>query len=149
MIRILWATASAFAQNVGCATRHTSIWVYCWFCHLGLDGDVPDHSTFCKSSRAQFRESELLRKLFKTVVARCIKEKIVGREAFTVDVSVITADAYRRAASPKSRTSIRHSAERLPKIPFRPGGCRPSAGAAPPKGADVGLADRSCALLPR
>ena len=43
-----------------------------------------------------FRESDLLRKLFETVVARCIKEKIVGGEAFGVDASMIMADAYRR-----------------------------------------------------
>jgi len=34
-----------------------------------------------------FSESDLLRKLFETVVARCMKEGIVGGEAFAVDVS--------------------------------------------------------------
>ena len=37
---------------------------YRWFCRLGLDGDVPDHSTFSKNRRGRFRESYLLRKLF-------------------------------------------------------------------------------------
>jgi hypothetical protein len=37
-----------------------------------------------------------LRKLFETVVARCIKEKVVGGEAFAVDASMIVADAHRR-----------------------------------------------------
>ena len=41
-------------------------------------------------------ESDLLRKLFETVVARCIKERIVGGEAFAVDASMIVADAHRR-----------------------------------------------------
>jgi transposase len=58
-----------------------------WFCRLGLDGDVPDHSTFSKNRHSRFRESDLLRKLFETVVARCMKEGIVGGEAFAVDVS--------------------------------------------------------------
>ena len=40
----------------------------------GLDGGVPDHSTFSKNRHGRFRESDLLRKLFETVVARCMKE---------------------------------------------------------------------------
>jgi hypothetical protein len=43
-------------------------------CRLGLDGDVPDHSTFSENRHGRFRESDLLRKLFETVVARCIKK---------------------------------------------------------------------------
>jgi hypothetical protein len=35
-----------------------------------------------------FRESDLLRKLFETVVARCMKEGIVGGEAFYDDSRV-------------------------------------------------------------
>jgi uncharacterized protein YoaH (UPF0181 family) len=63
---------------------------------LGLDGDVPDHSTFSKNRHGRFRESDLLRKLFETVVARCMKEGIVSGEAFAVDASIIVADAHRR-----------------------------------------------------
>src|SRR4029077_14974439 len=65
-------------------------------CRLGLDGDVPDHSTFSKNRHGRFRESYLLRKLFETVVARCMKEGMVGGEAFAVDASIIAADAHRR-----------------------------------------------------
>jgi hypothetical protein len=43
-------------------------------CRLGLDGDVPDHSTFSKNRHARFRASDLLRHLFETVVARCLAE---------------------------------------------------------------------------
>jgi hypothetical protein len=35
---------------------------------LGLDGDVPDHSTFSKNRHGRFRESDLLRKLFELYV---------------------------------------------------------------------------------
>jgi transposase len=45
---------------------------------LGLDGDVPDHATFSKNRHGRFRDSDLLRKLFETVVARCIKEGIAA-----------------------------------------------------------------------
>src|ERR1700747_24270 len=74
---------------------------YRWFCRLGLDGDVPDHSTFSKNRHGRFRESELLRKLFETVVARRMKEGIVGGEAFAVDASIIVADAHRRRSVAK------------------------------------------------
>src|ERR1700722_2515946 len=36
-------------------------------CRLGLDADVPDHSTFSKNPHGRFRESDLLRKLFDTI----------------------------------------------------------------------------------
>jgi len=45
---------------------------YRWFCRLGLDGAVPDHSTFSKNRHGRFRESDLLRRLFETVLQRCI-----------------------------------------------------------------------------
>ena len=78
-----------------CEEVHLNL-AYRWFCRLGLDGDVPDHSTFSKNRHGRFRESDLLRKLFETVVARCMKEGIVGGEAFAVDASMIVADAHRR-----------------------------------------------------
>jgi transposase len=78
-----------------CEEVHLNL-AYRWFCRLGLDGDVPDHSTFSKNRHGRFRESDLLRKLFETVVARCMKEGIVGGEAFAVDASMIMADAHRR-----------------------------------------------------
>jgi hypothetical protein len=31
---------------------------YRWFCRLGLDADVPDHSTFSKNRHGRFRESD-------------------------------------------------------------------------------------------
>jgi transposase len=69
---------------------------------LGLDGDVPDHSTFSKNRHGRFRESDLLRKLFETVVARCMKDGIVGGKAFAVDASMIVADAHRRRGVAKA-----------------------------------------------
>jgi transposase len=34
---------------------------YRWFCRLGLDGKVPDHSTFSKNRHGRFRENDVLR----------------------------------------------------------------------------------------
>src|ERR1700693_447488 len=78
-----------------CDEVHLNL-AYRWFCRLGLDRAVPVHSTFFKNRHGRFRESDLLRKLFETVVARCMKEGIVGGEAFAVDASMIVADAHRR-----------------------------------------------------
>jgi len=78
-----------------CEEVHLNL-AYRWFCRLGLDGEVPDHSTFSKNRHGRFRESEALRKLFETVVARCMSEGLVGGEAFAVDASLIAADAHRQ-----------------------------------------------------
>ena len=43
-----------------------------WFCRLGLDDAVPDHSTFSKNRHGRFRDSDLLRHLFEMTVQRCM-----------------------------------------------------------------------------
>ncbi len=64
-----------------CDEVHLNL-AYRWFCRLGLDGEVPDHSTFSKNRHGRFRDSDLLRRLFETVVKRCIDEGLVGGEGF-------------------------------------------------------------------
>ena len=78
-----------------CEEVHLNL-AYRWFCRLGLDGDVPDHSTFSKNRHGRFRDSDLLRRLFETVLRRCIDEGLVGGEGFAVDASLIQADAGNR-----------------------------------------------------
>jgi transposase len=78
-----------------CEEAHLNL-AYRWFCRLGLDGHVPDHSTFSKNRHGRFRESDLLRRVFETVLKRCIREGLVGGEAFAVDASLIKADANRQ-----------------------------------------------------
>ena len=75
-----------------CEEVHLNL-AYRWFCRLGLDGDVPDHSTLSKNRHGRFRESDLLRRVFETVLQRCIREGLVGGEAFAIDASLIKADA--------------------------------------------------------
>src|SRR5215471_11008827 len=36
---------------------------YRWFCRLGLDGCVPDHSSFSKTRHGRFRDSDAFRHL--------------------------------------------------------------------------------------
>lgn len=68
---------------------------YRWFCRLDLNDAIPDHSTFSKNRHGRFRESDLFRHLFNTVLTRCIAEGLVGGEDFGVDASLIKADASR------------------------------------------------------
>src|SRR5499426_3143002 len=78
-----------------CEEVHLNL-AYRWFCRLGLDGAVPDHSTFSKNRHGRFRESDLFRRVFETVLRRCIAEGLVGGEGFAVDASLIQADASDR-----------------------------------------------------
>lgn len=78
-----------------CEEVHLNL-AYRWFCCLGLDAPVPDHSTFSKNRHGRFRESQLLRELFETTVHRCIIEGLVGGDNFAVDASLIGADANRQ-----------------------------------------------------
>src|ERR1700730_9691128 len=80
------------AERRLCDEVHLNL-AYRWFCRLGLDGCVPDHSTFSKNRHGRFRDSDLLRRLFETGLQRCIDEGLVGGEGFAVDASLIHADA--------------------------------------------------------
>ena len=84
-----------------CEEVHLNL-AYRWFCRLGLDGRVPDHSTFSKNRHGRFRDSNLLRQLFEATVRRCIAEGIFGGEGFVVDASMIRADASRQKGAASS-----------------------------------------------
>src|SRR3982751_4167510 len=84
-----------------CEEVHLNL-AYRWFCRLGLEGEVPDHSTFSKNRHGRFRESDILRKLFEDVLRRCMAEGLVGGEGFAVDGSLIVADAHRQRGVPKA-----------------------------------------------
>jgi transposase len=82
-----------------CEEVHLNL-AYRWFCRLGLEGSVPDHSTFSKNRHGRFRDSDLLRRLFETTVERCMAEGLVGGEGFAVDASLIRADVHRQRSVP-------------------------------------------------
>lgn len=87
-----------------CEEVHLNL-AYRWFCRLGLDGHVPDHSTFSKNRHGRFRDSDAFRHVFETVVSRCIEEGLVGGEGFAVDASLIAADANKQ----RSVSSAEHT----------------------------------------
>jgi transposase len=84
-----------------CEEVHLNL-AYRWFCRLDLADPVPDHSTFSKNRHGRFRESDLFRHLFESVVARCIAEGLVGGETFASDASLIRADANKQYAAAKA-----------------------------------------------
>ena len=77
-----------------CEEVHLNL-AYRWFCRLDLSDRVPDHSTFSKNRHGRFRDSELLRHLFETTVARCIAEGLVSGQRMAVDASLIEAELHR------------------------------------------------------
>uniref|UniRef100_UPI0026097B28 IS1182 family transposase n=1 Tax=uncultured Ruegeria sp. TaxID=259304 RepID=UPI0026097B28 len=78
-----------------CEEVHLNL-AYRWFCRLDLTDRVPDHSTFSKNRHGRFRESELLRHVFETTVARCIAEGLVSGQRMAIDASLIEAEATKQ-----------------------------------------------------
>jgi transposase len=73
---------------------------YRWFCKLGIEDTIPDHSVFCRARHERFRESDALRRMFERVVASCIAAGLVGGEAFSIDASLIKADVDKKKRVP-------------------------------------------------
>ncbi len=73
---------------------------YRWFCELGLEDAIPDHSAFSRARNERFRESDIFRRIFERVVGTCIEAGLVAGEAFAVDASLIEADANRQRSIP-------------------------------------------------
>ena len=80
-----------------CDEVHLNL-AYRWFCRLGLEDAVPDHSTFSKNRHGRFRDSDAFRHVFEAVLQRCMTEGLVGGEGFAVDASLVKADANRAHA---------------------------------------------------
>ena len=98
-----------------CEEVHLNL-AYRWFCRLDLADRVPDHSTFSKNRHGRFRDSELLRHLFETVVARCIAEGLVSGERMAIDASLIEADANKQYSAAKEEWDpARIDAETAPR----------------------------------
>jgi len=75
---------------------------YRWFCGLGLEDSIPNHSVFSRARSERFRDSDLLRTVFEHVVMSCIDAGLVGGRSFAVDASLIEADANKQRSIPGS-----------------------------------------------
>src|ERR1700674_4130268 len=75
---------------------------YRWFCRLGIEHKIPDHSAFSRARNERFRDSGIFRQVFERVVEACIAADLVGGEGFAVDASLIQADANKQRSIPGS-----------------------------------------------
>jgi transposase len=82
-----------------CAEMQVNL-AYRWFCKLGIEDSIPDHSVFCRARHERFRESDALRRVFESVVAKCIAAGLVGGEGFSIDASLIKADVDKKKRVP-------------------------------------------------
>lgn len=92
-----------------CEEVHLNL-AYRWFCRLGLEDKVPDHSTFSKNRHGRFRDNDTLRYVFEKVLARCFAEGLVGGEGFAIDASVVRADASRQRGVPGAKVALDRTA---------------------------------------
>ncbi len=69
---------------------------YRWFCRLGLEEAIPDHSAFSRARHGRFRDADILRSVFESTVKTCMDKGLVGGEGFATDASIIRADANRQ-----------------------------------------------------
>jgi len=97
-----------------CEEVHLNL-AYRWFCKLGLEDAVPDHSTFSKNRHGRFRKSDAFRHLFESVLQRCMSEGLVRGEGFATDASIIKADAQRLHSVPGEEAMNWVSSEDAPR----------------------------------
>jgi transposase len=69
---------------------------YRWFCKLGIEDAIPDHSAFSRARNERFREGDVFRHVFERVVEACLAAGLIGGEGFAVDASLIAADANKQ-----------------------------------------------------
>lgn len=67
-----------------------------WFCKLGIEDAVPDHSAFSRARNERFRDGDVLRRVFYRIVETCNAADLVGGEGFAVDASLIASDANKQ-----------------------------------------------------
>ena len=79
---------------------------YRWFCGLGIDDRIPDHSVFSRARNERFRGQEIFRQVFERVVGACIAAGLVGGEGFAVDASLIAADANKHRSIPGAEWNV-------------------------------------------
>src|SRR6202142_1889213 len=83
------------SERLLCRELHVNL-AYRWFCKLGIEHKIPDHSAFSRARNERFRDSGIFRQVFERVVEACIVAGLVGGEGFAVDASLIAADANKQ-----------------------------------------------------
>ena len=114
MIRMLIVGYGLGIRSGASAVREeVHLWhlAYRWFCRLGLDGDVPDHSiAFSKNRHGRFPRERSLAQAVRDRGGALHDGRDCGRrcEAFAVDASIIVAG---RASTARCRQGRRFSSD--------------------------------------
>jgi transposase len=82
-----------------CQEVHLNL-AYRWFCGLGLEDKVPDHSTFSKNRHGRFTGTNLFREMFYEVVRQAQACGLVSGKHLTVDATTVQADASLNSLEP-------------------------------------------------
>lgn len=88
---------------------------YRWFCKVGIEDRIPDHSVFSRARHERFRQSDALRRVFEGVVAKCIAAGLVGGEGFSIDASLIKADVDKKKRLPGNQPIAWPKPEEAPR----------------------------------
>ena len=76
---------------------------YRWFVRLGLEQEIPDHSTFSKNRHGRFRQSGVFREVFEEIVRRCLEAGLVEGEHLAVDGTMVGANASQGSRVPREK----------------------------------------------
>src|SRR6201984_767458 len=74
-----------------------------WFTGLGLDQEIPHHSTFSKNRQGRFQESKLFEELFEQIVLQCVEVGLVQGKNLSVDGSFVEANAAKESRIPRAQ----------------------------------------------
>src|ERR1700751_1560844 len=94
-MRVVGYVFAILSERLICREVQVNL-AYRWFCKLGIEDAVPDHSAFSRARNQRFREGDVFRRVFERVVEACIAAGLVGGEGFAVDASLIAADANKQ-----------------------------------------------------
>jgi hypothetical protein len=95
MIRRLFIGRGIRSERRLCQDVHLNL-AYRWFCRLGLNDVVSDHSTFSSNRHGRFRDADLLREVFESVAFAA-----AGNQPLA---SAISATSLGRLAGPFANT---------------------------------------------
>lgn len=82
-----------------CEEVHLNM-AYRWFCGLGLEDKVPNHSTFSKNRNGRFSGTDLFRNLFYEVVKQAQEKGLIKGQCWTTDATLVRADAAMKSLEP-------------------------------------------------
>src|SRR5450830_1488871 len=81
---------------------------YRWFCKLGIEHKIPDHSAFSRARNERFRDSGIFRQVFEHVVEACIQADANKQRSIPTGSAVVCCRGGCRSRW-KRHSASRHS----------------------------------------